>query len=774
MNLGLEALTSASAADRDLHRPEFFRLAFPGDRERLLELLKRTPAMQVYDELFSQLRELVRVLNPSIKYSSAELDAAAKAHPGASEGANYGVWVHYPWSRRLVHLLDEVEFARVRTDRNRNKITSEEQALLATKKVGVIGLSVGQSVSLALTQERSFGELRLADYDTLDLSNLNRIRSGVHQLGLKKVVNVAREISEIDPFLKVTCFPEGITTDNIERFLTEGGKLDLLIEECDSVAIKIVSRQKAKALRIPVVMDTSDRGLIDVERFDLEPERPIMHGLVEHLDLSKAAEARTNEEKLPFVVPIIGLDTMSKRMKASMLEIESTVTTWPQLASSVALGGALVADVHRRIALGTFTQSGRWFVDPEELVAAPGKNMPVEVIRTTTKALTLEDMVSMAARVSPAGTGAGGFTADAARDLVAAGISAPSAGNLQPWRFLLHEGRILLFHDGQSGDSALDSGRLIPAVDMGTCLENVRLKAGELGMGVNIVPYPLTGEHRLVAVIQHDQNAVGKAEDLCTQIGQRCTNRRKGDGRALDPALQDELASAAAGVTGCQAHFIADRTALMHMARTIAEAERVRVLNPTGHHELFNKEIRWTEEEAKASRDGLDMATMELKLSEEVGFQVASDRMAMDLVAAWNGGGAFSKLSVDGMRAASGLVLVSATTSDAATLLAAGRAVQRVWLAAAKLGLAVHPVSAPILLAHHVRHGDGIGFSTVERERVLQLFGEVQQGFSTGSREPVFMMRLSHADGPSVRSLRKPLEKFFHVLEPTTIPAWNA
>ncbi len=111
----------------------------------------------------------------------------------------------------------------VRTDRNRNKITSDEQALLATKKVGVIGLSVGQSVSLALTQERSFGELRLADYDTLDLSNLNRIRSGVHQLGLKKVVNVAREIAEIDPFLKVTCFPEGITTDNIERFLTEGG-----------------------------------------------------------------------------------------------------------------------------------------------------------------------------------------------------------------------------------------------------------------------------------------------------------------------------------------------------------------------------------------------------------------------------------------------------------------------------------------------------------------------------------------------------------------------
>ncbi|HRF79656.1 MAG TPA: hypothetical protein PL070_06180, partial [Flavobacteriales bacterium] len=91
----------------------------------------------------------------------------------------YGVWVFYPWADRLVHLLDEPEFALVRTDRNRNKITREEQAELATKKVGVIGLSVGQSVSLTLALERSFGEIRLADFDTLELSNLNRIRSGV-------------------------------------------------------------------------------------------------------------------------------------------------------------------------------------------------------------------------------------------------------------------------------------------------------------------------------------------------------------------------------------------------------------------------------------------------------------------------------------------------------------------------------------------------------------------------------------------------------------------
>ena len=35
-------------------------------------------------------------------------------------------------------------------------------------------------------------------------------------------------------------------------------------------------------------MDTSDRGMLDIERFDLEPERSIFHGLVEHLDIAKS------------------------------------------------------------------------------------------------------------------------------------------------------------------------------------------------------------------------------------------------------------------------------------------------------------------------------------------------------------------------------------------------------------------------------------------------------------------------------------------------------
>ena len=134
--------------------------------------------------------------------------------------------------------------------------------------------------------ERSCGEMRLADFDTLELSNLNRLKAGVASLGVEKLIIAAREISEIDPFIKLTLFREGITEANIDSFLHDGGKLDLVIDECDSFDIKLLIREKAKAVQIPVMMDTSDRGMLDVERFDQEPERKIFHGLLGEVDLS--------------------------------------------------------------------------------------------------------------------------------------------------------------------------------------------------------------------------------------------------------------------------------------------------------------------------------------------------------------------------------------------------------------------------------------------------------------------------------------------------------
>ena len=375
----------------DIHgyKPVFFRLSRSGDVQLFEQFLRENTHIRVFNTIESQLAELVRTREPKYTLTEVETQVAVGKLLNGQTATEYGVWVYYPWNGRLVHLLDEQEFVEMRTNRNKYKITGYEQNLLANKRIGVIGLSVGQSVSLTLAMERTFGELRIADFDTLEITNLNRLRSGVHNMGIKKTVIVAREIAELDPFLKVTCYHEGITEDNIDDFLLKDGRLDILIDECDSVDIKINCRVAARKHKIPVLMEASDRGTIDIERFDLEPQRQILHGSVAHLDISKVKGLKTMEEKLPYILPIVGVETMSTRLKASAVEIGQTISTWPQLASAVTMGGSMTADICRRILLNQLQLSGRFFVDIEDLVKDPQE--PSRILELpVVKQLTIE------------------------------------------------------------------------------------------------------------------------------------------------------------------------------------------------------------------------------------------------------------------------------------------------------------------------------------------------------------------------------------------------
>ena len=118
-------------------------------------------------------------------------------------------WIYYPWRRCLVRLLGPSAFRALRLDRNRNKITLEEQAKLECLRIGVVGLSVGHSIAYLLALEGICGELRLADFDTIELSNLNRIPASVLDLGINKAVAVSRRIAELDPYLNVHAVTEG-------------------------------------------------------------------------------------------------------------------------------------------------------------------------------------------------------------------------------------------------------------------------------------------------------------------------------------------------------------------------------------------------------------------------------------------------------------------------------------------------------------------------------------------------------------------------------------
>ena len=256
-------------------------------------------------------------------------------------------WIHYPWRGALVRVLGPLGYRRLRLDRNRNKITADEQARMADLTVGVVGLSVGHAVAHTLAIEGLCGELRLADFDELDLSNLNRVPATVFDLGVNKSVVAARRIAEVDPYLSVLTFPQGLTETTVDSFM-DG--LDIVVDECDSLDAKLVLREHARRRGIPVVMETSDGGILgDVD--------------------ASALVGLTNAEKAPLAARILDPRKLTVRMLASLPEIGTTLSTWPQLGSDVALGGASVAAVVRAFGIGSPPRSGRVRVNLDAYVA---------------------------------------------------------------------------------------------------------------------------------------------------------------------------------------------------------------------------------------------------------------------------------------------------------------------------------------------------------------------------------------------------------------------
>ena len=349
--------------DQHIWQPRIFDPALSGHRDALLRAMDE-PAITRIDSFVAQLDDLLASQYPRL--DRAERERVRQDALGDAPVWRLGRWIHYPWCNRLVHTLAPERFREARLARNRGKITAGEQARLASRVVGIAGLSVGRQIARTLAMEGVCTRFRLADGDVLSLSNLNRLPASIADLGVPKVVLAARELFELDPFLEIEIFPDGLDPDALDPFLRgASGALDLVVEECDDFAIKIRLRERARELGIPVLMETSERGTLDVERFDMEPGRPLLHGL---LDGVQPEDAR-DPVKIQALVERL-LPHMRPRTREAVAQVGQTLRSWPQLASEVALGAATVTTAARRLLLGEPLRSGRYIVDIDATLGA--------------------------------------------------------------------------------------------------------------------------------------------------------------------------------------------------------------------------------------------------------------------------------------------------------------------------------------------------------------------------------------------------------------------
>lgn len=327
--------------------------------EKIKKQFEVQEVVDVYREL---LEELFLVRNPKYKFDKnyqEPLAAFIQDHIGTTTMEQAGEWFYFPWNKTLTHYLPDELHQEIRTARNKNLITKDEQSAFYNFTVGIVGLSVGSHAALTLSMMGGSRRMKLADPDTISGSNLNRIRYDFTKAGKSKSGIATEQIYQMNPYSEVHEFQNGITQENINEFLSSP-KIDLLIEECDNLEMKIRLRIEARKLGIPVIMatDNGDNVVVDIERYDLDKNLEIFNGVAGNLTLEEF-QSFPPQELPKLATKIAGPNFVMPRMLSSLAEVGKTLYSWPQLGDAATLCGATLAYLTKRFALGEKIKSGK-------------------------------------------------------------------------------------------------------------------------------------------------------------------------------------------------------------------------------------------------------------------------------------------------------------------------------------------------------------------------------------------------------------------------------
>jgi len=686
----------------------------PRDHQLLAEL-ETDSGIEFIDRWDEQRNEL-RALRPPAA-------SAVLAEPKA--------WAYYPWRRTVTSILGPIGFREVRLNRNRNLITADEQAELGRLRVGVVGLSVGHAIAHLLTQEGLCGALRLADFDELELSNLNRVPATVFDLGMNKAIVAARRIAEVDPYLPVEVFDRGIMTGSVDRFL-DG--VDVLVEECDSLDTKVLVRQIARTLGIPVLMATGDRGTLDVERFDQEPDRQIVHGLLGDLDFADLT-GLPSEDKVPYALRMMDGAQLSPRMAASLIEVGTSLATWPQRAAEVTHSAALIAEGVRRIGLGEELRSGRVRVDINghlDTISEPGKPDHAR----DAVADCLDDLAPV----------------DSVARAVAAAARAPSGGNAQPWRISATDEAITIALSPQY-TSTMDIGHRASAVAVGAATFNARVCAAADGILGPVTIEPGDGSCLLRAVLRLGADSDPDLAALYDAMLARETNRHHGKQVSLPDDVVETLHGAAQR-QGARLRLLTASDEVAEAADLLSESDRVRYLTPRLHTQMIS-EVRFPGDPRQDS--GIDVASLELPPADLVKLDVLRRSDVMARLGEWGLGAALGVDTRDRVLASACLAVVSTTGAALTDYARAGGAVEAVWVVAQKHGLAVQPVSPVFLYAHDDTDLETLSPAYAPTLKRLQTQFRALSAIEA-DESVALVLRLADAPATSVRSQRRAID----------------
>lgn len=143
-------------------------------------------------------------------------------------------------------------------------IDGQEKLLAA--RVFIIGLGgLGSPVAMYLAAA-GVGHLVLADFDTVDLSNLQRqIAHTTDRIGQTKVESAAHSVRALNPDVQITCITDVLDSESLALHISQ---VDVVVDCCDNFTTRFAVNAACVAAKIPLVSGAAIRLEGQVAVFD--------------------------------------------------------------------------------------------------------------------------------------------------------------------------------------------------------------------------------------------------------------------------------------------------------------------------------------------------------------------------------------------------------------------------------------------------------------------------------------------------------------------------
>jgi hypothetical protein len=433
---------------------------------------------------------------------------------------------------------------------------------------------------------------------------------------------------------------------------------------------------------------------------------------------------------------ILEAPELSGRMAASMVEIDRSISTWPQLAGDVLLGAATVAAAVRRYACGENLPSGRIRIDLESAFDELDRFAPAPA------PLLVDDCPDAdLTRQIP----------EHAVDAVIHAIRlAPSGGNSQPWSISATPSSVDI-RLSAARTSAMDVCFRGSYVAIGAAAFNARIAAAEHSVLGTVAEFPEGPFSDVIISIALGHGADSSLSSQYPAMIGRISNRTTGRRAQLATQLVADL-RAAAEAEGATLHLVTDLDQLTLLADVLAESDRLRYLTPTLHEQMIS-ELKWPGLDRLDT--GIDVRTLGVDAGELAKVQVASRFDVIAYLAAWGVGHALGDGTRDKIIGSSAVAVIAVDRDRPRDYLRGGAAAERVWIRACQDGLGVQPVSPVFLYAR--TEDDVRGLSSRFTAELAELHRRFDRIVGLGARQaPALVIRLSHDPGSAVRSRRLP------------------